>query len=47
LADVKKHAAVVTPANLAAYRGNIGLREPVENVEEALDNDMRLPMPSI
>lgn len=41
LADVKKHAAVVTPENLAAYRGNIGPREPVENVEATLDSDMR------
>jgi hypothetical protein len=42
LADVKSHAAVVTPANLTAYRCNIGSREPVENVEATLDSDMRL-----
>lgn len=42
LKDVKKHAAVVTPENLSAYRGNIGPVDRNISVEAALDEDLLL-----
>lgn len=42
LADLKKHVDVVTPENLATYRGNIGPWTPSGTIEETLAEDLRL-----
>jgi hypothetical protein len=42
LSDIKQHVDVVTPENLATYRGNIGPWTPNGTIEETLAEDLRL-----
>ena len=42
LSDIQKHIDVLTPENLATYRGNIGPWTPSGTIAETLDEDLRL-----